>query len=191
MSIYISNSYEYILCFFIYFNMKKIKLLIIIIAFILSFPIHFLYELFPCFFTSIIAPVNESIWEHMKIIFTSILISSIIEYFIYKYKKITFNNFFIAVPVSAILGIIFYLIVYLFIDLFIPHIFIIAIILMLITYIFSEIISYKIMNKKELTNQKEIGLFLILISYIIFTHLTYYPPKSFLFIDSLTKEYGI
>ena len=171
--------------------MKKIKFLIIIMSFLLSFPIHFIYDIFPSFFTSIISPVNESIWEHMKIIYTSILLSSIIEYFIYKKKRYDTNNFFISIPISSILGIIFYLVIYLLIDLFIPHSFFIAIFIMLITYIFSNIISYIILNKKEIPNQKELGISLILISYIVFTHLTYYPPKSYMFIDQITKTYGI
>ena len=171
--------------------MKKIKIFIIILAFLLSFPIHFIYDIFPSFFTSIIAPVNESIWEHMKIIYTSILLSSIIEYFIYKKKRYDTNNFFISIPISSILGIIFYLVIYLLIDLFIPHSFFIAIFIMLITYIFSNIISYIILNKKEIPNQKELGISLILISYIVFTHLTYYPPKRYMFIDQITKTYGI
>ena len=171
--------------------MKKIKIFIIILAFLLSFPIHFIYDIFPSFFTSIIAPVNESIWEHMKIIYTSILLSSIIEYFIYKKKRYDTNNFFISIPISSILGIIFYLVIYLLIDLFIPHSFFIAIFIMLITYIFSNIISYIILNKKEIPNQKELGISLMLISYIVFTHLTYYPPKSYMFIDQITKTYGI
>ena len=171
--------------------MKKIKIFIIILAFLLSFPIHFIYDIFPSFFTSIIAPVNESIWEHMKIIYTSILLSSIIEYFIYKKKRYDTNNFFISIPISSILGIIFYLVIYLLIDLFIPHSFFIAIFIMLITYIFSNIISYIILNKKEIPNQKELGISLVLISYIVFTHLTYYPPKSYMFIDQITSTYGV
>lgn len=171
--------------------MKKIKIFIIILAFLLSFPIHFIYDIFPSFFTSIIAPVNESIWEHMKIIYTSILLSSIIEYFIYKKKRYDTNNFFISIPISSILGIIFYLVIYLLIDLFIPHNFFIAIFIMFVTYIISNIISYIILNKKEIPNQKELGISLMLISYIVFTHLTYYPPKSYMFIDQITKTYGI
>ena len=171
--------------------MKKIKIFIIILAFLVSFPIHFIYDIFPSFFTSIIAPVNESIWEHMKTIYTSILLSSIIEYFIYKKKRYDTNNFFISIPISSILGIIFYLVIYLLIDLFIPHNFFIAIFIMFVTYIISNIISYIILNKKEIPNQKELGISLILISYIVFTHLTYYPPKSYMFIDQITKTYGI
>ena len=171
--------------------MKKIKFLIIIMSFLLSFPIHFIYDIFPSFFTSIISPVNESIWEHMKIIYTSILLSSIIEFFIYKKKNIDISNFFISVPISSILGIVFYLVLYLLIDLFIPHSFFIAIFIMLVTYLLSNIVSYIILNKKEIPNQKELGISLILISYIVFTHLTYFPPHTYLFIDQITSTYGV
>ena len=171
--------------------MKKIKIFIIILEFVLSFPIHFIHDKFPCFLTSIFFPVNESIWEHMKIIYTSIVLASIIEYFIYKRKNISTNNFIISIPISAIFGIIFYLVIYSIISLFVPHNFFIAIGLMFITYIFSNIVSYFILNKKEIPNQKELGISLILISYIIFTHLTYYPPKNYLFIDQLTRTYGV
>ena len=171
--------------------MKKIKIFIIILECVLSFPIHFIHDKFPCFLTSIFFPVNESIWEHMKIIYTSILLSSIIEYFIYKKKNIPTNNFIISIPISAVVGIVFYLVIYLIIDIFIPHNFFVAIVIMFITYIFSNIVSYFILNKKEIPNQKELGISLILISYIIFTHLTYYPPKNYLFIDQLTRTYGV
>ena len=171
--------------------MKKIKVLIIILTFLLSFPLHFVYDKFPCFFTSIIAPVNESIWEHMKIIYTSILLSSIIEFFIYKKKKIYTNNFLISIPISSIIGICFYLTIYSIINLFISHNFIVAISLMFVTYVFSNIISYIILNEKDIPNQKELGISLILISYIIFTHLTYYPPNISLFTDPITNKCGL
>ena len=56
-------------------SLKKLKIIGIVLAFLLAFPLHFLYDTFPSFITSIITPVNESIWEHMKIIFGSILFS--------------------------------------------------------------------------------------------------------------------
>ena len=50
-------------------SLKKLKILGVIMAFLLCFPLHFLYDKIPSFITSIISPVNESIWEHMKILF--------------------------------------------------------------------------------------------------------------------------
>lgn len=171
--------------------MKKIKILIIIIAFLLSFPIHFVYDLAPNFLTSIFFSVNESVWEHMKIIYTSILISSIIEHFIYKHKKIEVNNFLLSIPIISIIGIIFYIITYTIVELFIPHNLIMALIIMLLTYILSEIISYYILNMNEIKHQKVIGLSLIIISYIVFTYLTYNPPQTNLFLDVEKNIYGI
>lgn len=171
--------------------MKKTKILMIIITFLISFPIHFIYDKYPSFITSILFPVNESIWEHMKIFSTSILLSSIIEYIIYKNNNIKYNNFILGIPITIIFGIIFYLIIYLLINIFIPHNFIITIILMFITYIICQIISYKIQNMKKIINQKEIGLTLLLIILIIFTHLTYYPLNNSIFIDPITKKYSI
>ena len=171
--------------------MKKIKLLIVIIIFILSFITHFIYTYFPNFITSIFFPVNESIWEHMKIIFTSTLISTFIEYIIYKKKGINTNNLLISIPTISILGIFFYLIIYSFINTFISHNFIITIFLLLFTYIMMEILSYKILNMKEIKYQKTIGIILIILSYILFIYLTYYPPKTSLFIDTQTNTYGI
>ena len=62
---------------------KKIILSSFII-FILSTLFHSLYNYLPCFLTSIIVPVNESIFEHMKMIFTS--------YMFYLLIKILFNK---------------------------------------------------------------------------------------------------
>ena len=74
-------------------NLKKIKLLGVIIITILSFISHFAYEVCPNIIFSFIFPVNESIWEHMKILFTSTLIYSLIEYILLKKYNIEYNNF--------------------------------------------------------------------------------------------------
>ena len=93
-------------------NIKKLKIIGIIIAFLLTFPLHFLYDKLPCFLTSIIAPVNESIWEHMKILFGAILISGIIEKIIVKTKKLNINNVFISNFLSALISIPIFLIMF-------------------------------------------------------------------------------
>ncbi len=92
--------------------MKKIKIIGVFVSFILSIILHFIYGIFPNTFFSIIAPVNESIWEHMKLIVSSSLIFSIFEYFIYNKKDIPYNNFILSYGVSSIVGIIIYLIIY-------------------------------------------------------------------------------
>ena len=54
---------------------------------------HFVYSNFwPNIFTSLIAPINESVWEHMKLAYFPLFLFSILEYFILKTKNI--NRFF-------------------------------------------------------------------------------------------------
>ena len=51
----------------IYMTLKKWKVISCIGIFLLSALLHFIYDWFPSFFTSLFFPVNESIWEHNKI----------------------------------------------------------------------------------------------------------------------------
>ena len=171
--------------------MRKIKTIGVFISFILSFILHFMYELIPINIISIIAPVNESIWEHMKLIASSTLIFSIIEYLIYKKKRIPFNNFLLSYVVSITCSIIVYLIIYIpLFDIF-GHNTFVAILLLFIIFIFLQILSYYIMNTKKIYLGKEIGILLIIIIYYIFGYFTYHPPKIGMFYDYANKNYGI
>lgn len=171
--------------------MKKIKIILTLITFILSIFSHFIYEIFPNFITSILFPVNESIWEHMKLIATPILITSIFEYLYYKRKNIPNNNFLLSKGISIILGIIFYLIIYLPIDKLIGHNIFIAILFLFITFILIEYISYHIINLNSLKYNKITSIFLLINIYLIFYYFTYYPKEINIFYDHTKNIYGI
>ena len=171
--------------------MKKIKIIGIFIIFGLSFIGHFLYSWLPNSVFSIFFPVNESIWEHMKLLATPVLIFSFLEYIIYKRKNISFNNFLLSYASSIILGIIIYLAIYLPIDYIFGHSVVVAISLLIIIFIIIEIISYHIMNYKEIKYSNIIGIGIIVLLYIIFGYLTYNPIPIKLFYDSQKKLYGI
>lgn len=171
-------------------NKIKLKIIGLILAFLFCFPLHFLYDKFPCFFTSIFAPVNESIWEHMKIIFGSIILSGIIQKIIVIVKKEKINNICFSTFISAILAIPIYLILFLPFYYLIGHNMIITLILLFITLMIAEYISYKITEKKECKLENG-TIFFVIITYCIFAILTYYPLKNSLFIDPTTETYGI
>lgn len=40
--------------------------------------LHFLYTLLPCVATALVAPVSESLWEHVKLIYWPCLITGIL-----------------------------------------------------------------------------------------------------------------
>ena len=171
--------------------MKKIKFIGVIICFIISIGLHYVYELLPCSFISVLAPVNESIWEHMKLIISSSLIFSIMEYFIYRKKGIIFNNYILSYSIASLLSIILYLIIYIpLYDLF-GHKTYIAIILLFLIFIFLQVVSYYIMNKRNFEYSNYLGIILIITIYYIFGYFTYHPPRIGLFYDYLNKCYGI
>lgn len=61
---------------------------------------------------------------------------------------------------------------------------------MFITIVISQIIAYIIMNKRDL-KLENITIFLVIIVYVIFTLLTYFPLKNSLFMDHKNQTYGI
>lgn len=169
---------------------KKLKILGIILAFILCFPLHFVYDKFPSFLTSVFAPVNESIWEHMKILFGSIIISGVIQKIIVLRKKLNFNNICFSNFIGAITSIPIFLIIFLPIYTIIGENFLVTIFIMFITIVLAEVIAYSIMNKDNL-RLENITIILVVIVYTIFTILTYNPIKSGIFIDPISKTCGI
>lgn len=169
---------------------KKLKIISTIIAFLLCFPIHFLYDKFPCFITSIFAPVNESIWEHMKILFTSILFTGVIQKIYVSAKKLKYNNICLSNFIGALLSIPIFLVMFLPVYHFVGENMPITIIIMFISISISEFISYLIMNKPEHKLENTTILFAIAI-YIIFVILTYYPPQLGIFKDPTNNLYGI
>lgn len=171
-------------------KLKNLKIIGTILAFLFSFPIHFLYKEFPQFITSIFAPVNESIWEHMKILFTSIILSGIIQKLIIISKKTKLNNVCFSNFIAALSSIPIFLVIFIPIYSIIGENLAMAIIIMLITIIISQIISYIIIVKRDLHLEVITIIFTILI-YIAFAVLSYYPIKCGIFMDPKTQEYGI
>ena len=171
-------------------TLKKIKIINVVVFFALSFLWHFVYDLLPNFVTAIFFPVNESIWEHMKIIFGVIIFGSLISLILMQKFKIKYNNFYIEIITKAILGVIFYLAIFIpLYNIFGENMFI-SISLILITYIVMEFIGYKILFLNDL-NFKVLPIILIILSYILFALLTFYPPHYEIFFDETKLIYGI
>lgn len=172
-------------------NLKKLKIIDTFIIFALTFLFHFLYEIIPNNFTAIFFPVNESIWEHMKLLYTPIILLGIFDYLISNKYKIKLNNLFTSILISSILSIILYLIIYLPIHNIFGHNMILAIILLFLIICFSQYISYIIITKNNNNKINIISLIFIIIGFIIFGYLTYNPIKNDIFYDTKDEKYGI
>ena len=140
-------------------TLKRLKVVSILGMFILCFLTHFLYNWFPNALFSIFFPVNESIWEHMKMMTSSILIWSVLEYFLFKKFRINHNNFALSVFLEISLSIVIFLIIYLPIYHFTGSVFVLNLIVLFISIYFVNIISFYILKFRclyEILKRKEL-----------------------------------
>ena len=144
----------------------------------------------PNIITSIIAPVNESIWEHLKILFTGILISGVIQKIIVIKNKLDISNVCISNFIGAFLSMPIFLIIYVPIYNAIGKKFGLTIFVMFLVIVIAELISYYTMNKKDLYLENYAILFTVMV-YIVFLILTYYPLNNGIFIDPISNKSGI
>ena len=154
--------------------------------------LHFAYELSnENIFVAVFGAVNESVWEHLKLIFFPMLILSIIEYFFV--KKIT-HNYIEAKTIGIFLAICFTVVVFFTYTGIIGTNFLLIDILIFITsIILGEYLSYRLMKRRNESSieTKILASFIILFLFICFILCTYYTPKVNLFRDPTTGNYGM
>ena len=171
-------------------NNKKFIIINIFLTFAIGFLIHGIYSWIPSTITSIF-PVNESLYEHIKLIFYSPLISSTILYFIFKLKKIPINNLVYGLLISTLFNIfIFYLI---FIPVYkeIGENLTVTLIIYFITICLSQYLNYLIISKDNHKLLNVISGIILLISTIPLIYFTYHPKENEFFRDPKTNTYGI
>ena len=172
--------------------MKKIKVVGVLVIFALTVLYHFLYEWFPNPVFSVLFPVNESIWEHMKLLYSGILTWGIVEYFILKRKNIKFTNYFSSLFLTMITSIIVYLILYLpLYSLFKENMFISIGLLIIVIILMGIFNYYLIIRKEENRFLDKVSIILIILGYVVFLSLTYDPPRNYIFYDTTENKYGL
>ncbi len=167
--------------------MKKV-LINSILIFILGFLLHSLYNYLPCFITLILLPVNESIFEHLKMIYTSYILLLVLKYLFFN-KRFKKEDIFLY-SVTGIINIIIFLIIYLPINYIFKENLLITLIIYFISIILSNTILIKLEEKKAKEKTIKISLIGIFIVYLIFTIFTLFPPKINFFYDTVNKKYG-
>ncbi|MBE6049738.1 MAG: hypothetical protein E7214_03515 [Clostridium sp.] len=163
--------------------------------FILSALFHFMFEATgkPTI-SAVFFPVNESIFEHLKLVLYPSILYFLVSFFLLKKDyKISFKRWFIALCSSVILSILtvlfgYYVFKYAFnIDSLIWHISI-----LLIGTILGQLLAVHVYNKSHNTSKQfVIALLVLILLIIIFTWVTFNPPKLPLFLDYTKNIYGI
>lgn len=173
-------------------KLLRMEMIVTIVCLFLGILLHFTYQWSgENGFVASFSAVNESVWEHLKLVFYPMLLMAIIEYFFV--KKIT-NNYIEAKTIGIFSSVSFIVVSFFtYTGILGTNFLIIDILIFIISIILGEYISYKLMRRKnESTIQAKILASVITIFLLIcFIICTYYTPEVNLFRDSTTGVYGI
>ena len=156
--------------------------------------LHFAFEL-AGFWTPIafVAPVNESTWEHLKMVFWPGLFFFLLEY---HYIRNQAANFWTAKALSLVIMLLVITIGwYAMVAITGQNIFAVNIALFISAILLGQIVSYRVLTAQKPVKVKlHYAILVIVFLGLAFITFTYYPPKIFLFehMDLMdTGQYGI
>ena len=157
--------------------------------------LHFTFELsdFSSNVVAYFSAVNESTWEHLKMVFFPGLVFALIEY---TYVRDKANNYLIAKTASLlIMPLVIVIGWYIYAPAIGHYIFAVDLSLFYLAVLIGQYTSYKLLTRAPLKKQYSnyaLGIFALL--FIGFSIFTFYPPRIFLFehLDLKdTGQYGI
>lgn len=171
-------------------KLKKWQIIVTVVCLILGTILHFTYEIsLNNTFVGIFSATNESVWEHLKLIFYPMLLMAIIGYFIIgnKYKNYCFAQI-KGIIISMIFVVIFF---YTYTGIIGRNIGIVDIATFIFSIIGGEYVIYKTIRDKRNFNAEAVSVILAILILIMFIVFTIYPPKIPLFEDPIYGTFGI
>lgn len=162
----------------------------IVITILLGTLWHFIFDLLGRnIIIAAICPVNESIWEHLKLLFYPVLILYIGECIIKSVK----SSFLVARTIGLITGMLLIIIMYYtYSGIIGKNNTVVDIIIYIISIFITYGISGMLMDKKfcSSSNYKFLCVILLIILITVFTLFSYNPPKINLFRDQMANSYS-
>ena len=151
--------------------------------------LHFTYKFFgENNFVASFSAVNESVWEHLKLLFFPMLLTTIIGY---SYIEKNAPNFLCSKALGIITSMLFIIIFFYTYTVIIgKSILLIDIASFFVAVILGEYLAYKLMIS-NLNCNNIIAIIILTIILICFVVFTYFPPNIEIFRDPVTSEYGI
>lgn len=173
-------------------NLKKISFVGVIFIFLISFITHNMYEWFPSTLMLLFFPINESIFEHQKMIFVSYLLWGIVLYFLLLKNNFYSWNAILCAVLGSLLNIAFFLIIYLPVYILFGHNLIVTLTIYFLTIILSQYFSYQVLaSYKHYKKSNILSLILTPIIIFIFSYFSFHPIKdNILFDDPNSSIYG-
>lgn len=135
-------------------------------------------------------PVNESIWEHLKLILVPSIIVGILEYYIFGKE---YKGYFGAKGFATVIGMLFVLVgYYTYSGIAGTNYFVADILLFIGGVALTSFFTYVFLTKFNFDERESIiGILIITFLLIIFMYFTFNPPMLELFRDPLSEDFGI
>lgn len=168
---------------------RNYQIISIIVTFILGSLLHFTYDLSgENGFVGIFSSVNESVWEHLKLLYFPMVLTTIFGMF-YIGKKVP--NFLCSKTIGIALAMTFLVVFhYTYAGIIGKNISIIDIASFFLATILGELVAYILMMNNFQCNYKKAKI-VLLILFVCFAVFTYITPHLGIFRDPVTGEYGI
>lgn len=163
------------------------------ILFLISSAFHFIYEISnQNILVGMFAPVNESVWEHCKMVILPIITCWTFYYILKKdTEDIDKDKWFLGCLISLITSIIsIIMLFYFYTSAFGTEILIVDIGILFFAILFGQLLGLHFYNYSKGINYV-ISVTSILFIVILFIIFTFNPPKIPLFIDTTNNTYGI
>ena len=163
-------------------HLKRYTIIGIFFVLITGTLAHFLYNWTGNnYIVGLFTPINESIWEHMKLLFFPMLIYSLIMIFKFhrKYSCITSTLGF-GILVGALLIPLFY---YAYTSILDKNVFILDICTFILSIIIAFWLSYKLTLSCRLESYTTLLCIMVSILFVCFLIFTYHPPNTTIFQD--------
>lgn len=169
-------------------NVRYVELLGIVFTIIVGSLLHFTFELSgDNSFVALFSAVNESTWEHLKLLFFPYMLYTIFEYF---YFGNAYPNFITAKCIGVLCGLILIPIMfYAYTHILGTNYFVLDIAIFLLSVLVSYLVSCSILTRgyPQMNTLCALVLTAIAMAFFVFT---FYPPKCFLFLDPVTNSYS-
>ena len=171
-------------------NIKKWQIFASIFCLILGTILHFTYEWFNYnVIVGLFSTINESVWEHLKLLFYPMFFISIIGYFKIGRKLC---NYLYAQMYWIVFALIFVVVFfYTYTGIIGRSFFLLDIASFIIGILLGEYIVYKMLKQKEMCKLEALSIITSIIILLCFLIFTIYPPILPLFEDPIYGTFGI
>lgn len=173
-------------------ELRKHSWVAALVTLILGTLCHFVYELLgDNSIVGMFVAVNESTWEHLKLLLTPAFVVGVVEWFIYGKN---YKNFFPSLFISIIAGMLAITVAFYTYTGIIGKNFMIADIMTFVLGVFvTYYLRYRIIKSGRLSSDKWtfIALAGFALLFVFTAYATFNPPRINLFQDPLTGRYGV